>query len=227
MTRPVREVVPSRMSAVAQLRAGRLRRRLPQLLVGLAGYGAAVMMLVQSGLGAASWTVLSEGVANVLGISLGWATNLIALLVLIAWIPMRELPGLGTVLNVALVGFAADATAVLLPVAHSPAMRFGYLAGGLVALAFFDALYLGSQFGSGPRDGIMTGLVRVTGRPVAVVRTGIEVVVAGAGWLLGGSLGLGTVLIALLMGPLVAFFLPRVIVPLDAHGPGVERRHAV
>jgi uncharacterized membrane protein YczE len=215
------------MSAVAQLRAGRLRRRLPQLLVGLAGYGAAVMMLVQSGLGAASWTVLSEGVANVLGISLGWATNLIALLVLIAWIPMRELPGLGTVLNVALVGFAADATAVLLPVAHSPAMRFGYLAGGLVALAFFDALYLGSQFGSGPRDGIMTGLVRVTGRPVAVVRTGIEVVVAGAGWLLGGSLGLGTVLIALLMGPLVAFFLPRVIVPLDAHGPGVERRHAV
>lgn len=214
---PVRKrSAPPPLNAFAQLRAGRLGRRLPQLLIGLIGYGASVMMLVQSGLGGASWTVLSEGVSQVAGISFGWATNLIALLVLIAWIPMRELPGLGTVLNVAVVGFAADATAVLLPAADTPALRFGYLAGGLVALAFFDALYLGSQFGSGPRDGIMTGLVRVTGRPIAVVRTGIEVVVASAGWLLGGTLGLGTVVIALLMGPLVGFFLPRVTVRLTA-----------
>ncbi|MER8013017.1 YitT family protein [Streptomyces griseoluteus] len=211
-----------RMSAVAQVRAGRKPRRLLQLLVGLAGYGGAVMMLVQSGLGAASWNVLTEGTARVSGISFGWATNLISVLVLLAWIPLRELPGLGTFLNVAVVGFAADATAAVLPDPHGLPGRIAYLLLGLVALAFFDALYLGAQFGSGPRDGIMTGLVRVTRLPLAAVRTGIEVTVAGAGWLLGGTLGVGTVLVALCMGPLVGFFLPRTTVRLPA-GPPDER----
>ncbi|MEV8376377.1 hypothetical protein AB0P21_26780 [Kribbella sp. NPDC056861] len=208
--------LPSRLGPREQLRAGRLGHRLPQLLIGLIGYGASVMMLVQSGLGAASWTVLSEGVSAVAGISLGWATNLIALTVMFAWIPIRELPGLGTLLNVCLVGFAADATALVLPPADSLPVQLAYLFGGVLALSFFDALYLGSQFGSGPRDGIMTGLVRVTGRPIAVVRTVIEVLVATSGWLLGGTLGLGTVVIALSMGPLVGFFLPRVTVRLAA-----------
>ncbi|MGW6054164.1 membrane protein YczE [Streptomyces sp. NPDC055189] len=205
-----------RMNALAQARAGRKARRIPQLLLGLVGYGAAVMLLVQSGLGAASWNVLTEGTANALGISFGWATNLIALLVLIAWIPLRELPGLGTLLNVATVGFAADATAMVLPDPQGPLAQLGYLLLGLVALAFFDALYLGAQFGSGPRDGIMTGLVRLTRLPVALVRTGIEVTVAAGGWLLGGTVGAGTVLIALCMGPLVGYFLPLVAVRLPA-----------
>ncbi|MFH5207126.1 YitT family protein [Antrihabitans sp. NCIMB 15449] len=204
------------MSAAAQLRAGRLGRRLVQLVIGLIGYGVAVMMLVTSGLGAASWNILAEGVSEALDISYGWATNLIALLVLVAWIPMRELPGLGTVLNVAIVGFAADAAGFVLPVPETLLLQACYLGGGLVAIAFFDALYLGAQFGSGPRDGIMTGLTRITDRPIAVVRTGIEIVVAGVGWLLGGTLGLGTVVVALLMGPLVGFFLPRVAVQLPA-----------
>ncbi|MEH0541559.1 hypothetical protein QA802_00210 [Streptomyces sp. B21-105] len=174
------------------------------------------MVLVHSGLGAASWNVLTEGTAKALGISFGWATNLISLLVLFAWIPLRELPGLGTLLNVAIVGFAADATAAVLPDPQGSLAQIGYLALGLVALAFFDALYLGAQFGSGPRDGIMTGLVRLTRLPVALVRTGIEVTVAGVGWLLGGTIGVGTVLIALCMGPLVGYFLPLVAVRLPA-----------
>lgn len=213
-----------RMNALAQIRAARKARRIPQLLLGLAGYGAAVMLLVQSGLGAAGWNVLTEGTAKSLGISFGWATNLISLLVLLAWIPLREPPGLGTLLNVAIVGFAADATAAVLPHPQGPLTQVGYLALGLVALAFFDALYLGAQFGSGPRDGIMTGLVRLTHLPLAVVRTGIEVTVAGAGWLLGGTLGVGTVLIALCMGPLVGCFLPLVAVRLpEAPAPTTRR----
>ncbi|MEU4732991.1 hypothetical protein [Streptomyces sp. NPDC023588] len=205
-----------RMNAFAHLRAGRTTRRLSQLVVGLVGYGAAVMVLVQCGLGTASWSVLTDGTAKSLGISFGWATNLISLLVLLAWIPLRELPGLGTLLNVAIVGFAADATAAVLPDPQGTLAEVGYLVVGLVALAFFDALYLGAQFGSGPRDGIMTGLVRLTRLPVAAVRTGIEVTVAGAGWLLGGGLGAGTVLVALCVGPLVGWFLPLLTVRLPA-----------
>ncbi|MFE2545168.1 YitT family protein [Actinacidiphila glaucinigra] len=172
------------------------------------------MTLVESGLGAASWNVLTDGVSRTLGLSFGWTTNLISLLVLLAWIPLRELPGLGTLLNVAIVGFAADATATVLPHPHGTPAAIGYLVLGLVALAFFDALYLGAQFGSGPRDGIMTGLVRLTGLPIAAVRTGIEITVATAGWLLGGTFGVGTVLVALCMGPLVGYFLPRMAVRL-------------
>ncbi|MEV6104575.1 hypothetical protein AB0M28_07630 [Streptomyces sp. NPDC051940] len=213
-----RPVTP-RLGFRAQIRAGRKARRIPQLLAGLVGYGASVMLLVESGLGAASWNVLTEGTAASLGISFGWATNLISVLVLLAWIPLRELPGLGTLLNVAIVGFAADATAAVLPAPHGIVERGGYLVLGLVALAFFDALYLGAQFGSGPRDGIMTGLVRLTRLPIAAVRTCIEVLVAGLGWLLGGTVGAGTVLIALSMGPLVGYFLPRVAVRLPAADP--------
>lgn len=215
--------VVARMTAFEQLRAGRKARRVPQLVLGLVGYGAAVMLLVRSGLGAAGWNVLTEGTAETLGISFGWATNLISLLVLVAWIPLRELPGLGTVLNVAIVGFAADATAIVVPAPQGPLAQIGCLALGLVALAFFDALYLGAQFGAGPRDGIMTGLVRLSRLPVAVVRTGIEVTVACAGWLLGGTVGVGTVLVALCMGPLVGFFLPRVAVRPPAPRPPVPR----
>lgn len=137
--------------------------------------------------------------------------------------PRRELAGLGTLLNVAIVGFAADATATVLPDPQGIVAETGYLVLGLVALAFFDALYLGAQFGSGPRDGIMTGLVRLTHLPIAAVRTGIEVAVASVGWLLGGTVGLATVLIALCMGPLVGFFLPLVAVRLAA--PSICERH--
>lgn len=204
------------MTARSQLRAGRTTRRIAQLFLGLFGYGASVMVLVRSGLGAGSWNVFSEGVARQLGISFGTATNLIALAVLVAWIPLRELPGLGTALNVGLVGLAADATGTLVPPAHRPLAQVGYLAAGLIALPLFDALYLGARFGSGPRDGIMTGLVRITGRSIAAVRTCIEVVVVTTGWLLGGKPGPGTVILAFCIGPLLGLLLPRVAVRLDS-----------
>ncbi|MFJ4653256.1 YitT family protein [Nocardia sp. NPDC088792] len=203
-----------RLNAVEQLRAGRKLRRFPQLLVGLIGYGASVMVLVTSGLGAASWSVLTEGVSRSVGISFGTATNLIAVIVLVGWLPMRELPGVGTLLNVALVGVAADAAALIIPRPLGVGTEATYLVIGIVGLAFFDAVYLGAQFGAGPRDGLMTGLVRLTRRPVALVRTGIEVTVAAAGWILGGTLGIGTVLIAITMGPLVGYFLPKVAVEI-------------
>lgn len=203
------------LNALDQLRAGRLWHRLIQLVVGLVGYGAAVMMLVQSGLGAASWNVLAEGIARQSGMSFGWTTNVIAMIVLIAWIPLREMPGLGTLLNVCLVGAAADLTAVFLPAAETLAVQMAYLVLGIVSLAFFDALYLGAQLGAGPRDGIMTGATRVTGQPVWRVRTCIEVIVATTGWLLGGTVGMGTVLVALCIGPLLGVFLPRTTVRLS------------
>ncbi len=203
------------LNAIDQLRSGRLTRRMLQLLLGLIGYGAAVMVLVQSGLGAASWNVLTEGIANQTGLSFGWTTNLIAIVVLIAWIPLREMPGLGTVLNVCLVGLAADWTALILPPAEGGVEKVVYFAVGMVMFAFFDALYLGAQLGAGPRDGIMTGLTRVTRQPVRRVRTGIEIIVAITGWLLGGTLGIGTVLIALSMGPLLSLFLPHTIVAIN------------
>ncbi|MCM0639335.1 membrane protein YczE [Cellulomonas wangsupingiae] len=216
------------LNAWEQLRAGRMWRRLIQLLIGLVGYGAAVMILVQSGLGAASWNVLTEGVARQTGMTFGWSTNVIAAVVLLAWIPLREMPGLGTLLNVCLVGLAADWTAALLPAADTPAAQIAYLALGIVCLALFDALYLGAQLGAGPRDGIMTGVTRATGQPVWRVRTCIEVVVAASGWLLGGTLGIGTILVALCMGPLLGVLLPRTVVrltvPVRPVGPGANSR---
>jgi len=203
-------------------------RRLVQLLIGLVGYGAAVMILVRSGLGAASWNVLTEGVARQTGMTFGWSTNVIAAVVLLAWIPLREMPGLGTLLNVCVVGWAADRTAELLPAADTPTAQIAYLALGIVCLAFFDALYLGAQLGAGPRDGIMTGATRATGQPVWRVRTCIEVIVAAVGWLLGGTLGLGTILVALCMGPLLGVLLPRTVVrltvPVRSVGPGRNSR---
>lgn len=203
-----------RLNAIEQLRAGRKSRRLPQLLVGLIGYGASVMVLVTSGLGAASWSVLTEGVSRSVGISFGTATNLVAVVVLVAWIPMRELPGVGTLFNVFLVGIAADTTALIIPRPLGVGTEAIYLVTGIVGLAFFDAVYLGAQFGAGPRDGLMTGLVRLTRQPIAVVRTGIEVTVAATGWILGGTIGIGTLLIAIAMGPLVGYFLPKVAVEI-------------
>lgn len=207
-----------------QLRAGNLTRRVSQLLVGLIGYGACVMLLVESGLGAASWNVLAEGIAESTGLSFGWTTNFIAAVVLLAWIPLREPPGIGTVLNVMIVGVAADATAVLLPDLDSLGARMTAFAIGLVGFAFFDALYLGAQFGSGPRDGLVTGLVHMTGKPVAAVRTGLDIVVALVGWSVGGTLSLGTILISLCTGWLVGAVLPWVTVRLEHNGPPAGRR---
>lgn len=206
--------ISTRMSAWEQFRAEKRRRRLMQLLVGLAGYGSALAFLVESRVGASSWNVLAEGIAERTGLSFGMATNLIAVAVLVFWVPLRELPGLGTLLNVVMVGLFADLTSYLLPPASSTQVQILYFAVGFLAFAFFDAVYLGARFGSGPRDGLMTGAVRVTGKPVWLVRIAIDATVVAIGWALGGVVGLGTVVMSLASGPLIHRFLNYTTVEL-------------
>jgi uncharacterized membrane protein YczE len=203
------------MTASEQLRAERKVRRSLQLLVGLTGYGASLTLLVQSSLGASSWNVLAEGISLHSGLTFGWSTNLISLAVLTVWIPLRELPGIGTAFNVLLVGISADALAWFTPTPDSLSHQLTYFLLGLLMLTFFDAVYLGARFGSGPRDGLMTGAARVFGRSIWIVRTLIEVVVLAIGWGLGGTVGFGTLLIALSAGPMIQHFLGFTTVQLE------------
>jgi uncharacterized membrane protein YczE len=144
------------------------------------------------------------------------ATNLIALVVLVFWIPLRELPGLGTALTVVLVGAAADVAAHLIPAPAALVEQLAHDSLGLVLFGFCGALYLGARFGSGPRDRLMTGAIRVTGQLLWKVRTSIETLVLAIGWILGGTVGAGTLVLALAAGPLVQTFLLHTTVPLQA-----------
>lgn len=215
-TPATKPAISRRMSALEQLQAEKKTSRLIQLIIGLLGYGASLTFLIESTLGSTSWNILAEGIAERSGLTFGLVTNIIALVVLVFWIPLRELPGLGTVLNVLLVGTAADIVAPLLPDPTSLDLRILYFCIGMLAMAFFDAMYLGARFGSGPRDGLMTGGVRVTGWPIWVVRLIIDVVVVTIGWLLGGTFGVGTLLLAFGIGPLVQRFLKVTTVHLAA-----------
>ena len=198
-----------------QLRAGRTTRRLVQLAVGLTLYGVSMGMMVRSGLGLDPWDVFHYGIAQHLPVSFGTVTIIVGVAVLLLWIPLRQWPGLGTVANVVVIGLATDATLALLDAPDAIVVRVLLLVGGIVLNGLAGALYIGSQFGPGPRDGLMTGLVRRTGRSFRLVRTSIEVTVLVVGWLLGGVVGLGTVLYAVLIGPVVQVFLPIFTVPLD------------
>jgi uncharacterized membrane protein YczE len=193
-------------------------RRLVQLYLGLALYGASMAMLVRSSLGVMPWDVLHQGLARQIGWSLGAVTVLVGGLVLLAWFPLRQRPGLGTVSNVVVIGVAVDAALAVLPEVDALPVRIGLAVGGIVLNAVATAAYIGVHLGPGPRDGLMTGLVRRTGGSVRVVRTAIEVAVVALGWLLGGTLGVVTVAYALLIGPLVHLLLPRLSVAL----PGQE-----
>lgn len=209
----------SRLGPVAQLRAGRLTRRLTQLAIGLLLYGLTLAMLIRATLGNAPWDVLHQGMAIHLPISIGTAVIVMSLVVLLLWIPLRELPGLGTISNSFVVGLAADFALSLMKAPDALWERGLLMAGGIVLNALATALYIGSQFGPGPRDGLMTGLHRRTGWSIRKVRTGLEVIVVAIGWVLGGVVGLGTVLYALAIGPLVQVLLPRFIVELPPPAP--------
>jgi uncharacterized membrane protein YczE len=202
-----------------QLRAGRLPRRLGQLLVGLLLYGLSMAMMIRGSLGLDPWDVFHYGVARRLPVSFGTVVIIVGALVLLAWIPLRQWPGLGTVANVFVIGLASDAALAHLSTPQGWAPRLMLLLGGIVLNAVAGGLYIGSQLGPGPRDGLMTGLARRTGWSIRRVRTGIELTVLVVGALLGGMVGLGTVLYALLIGPLVQFFLPRLTVALDVPEP--------
>ena len=185
-----------------------LVRRCAQLLIGLFLYGFSLAMMIRATLGVTPWDVLGLGSSLQTGIPFGFITNIIGIVVLLLWIPLRQKPGIGTVLNVLLVGPSAEVGLVLLGEPDALWARVLLFSGGLVLLAVATGLYLGAQFGPGPRDGLMTGLHRRTGLPIWAVRTAIEGTVLLIGWLLGGPVGLGTVTAALLIGPLVNLTLP-------------------
>ncbi|GAB3602028.1 membrane protein YczE [Microbacterium aureliae] len=183
-------------------------RRIVQLIVGLALYGAGCALTVRAGLGVDPWTVLAEGVALQTGVGIGWVTNLLGLLVLLLWIPLRQKPGAGTVANILVVGTVMQLVLDALPAVDGLWAQLGMLLGGIVAVAVASGLYIGARFGPGPRDGLMTGLHARFGWPVWACRAGVELTVLAIGWVLGGTVGIGTVLFALLIGPLVHMALP-------------------
>jgi uncharacterized membrane protein YczE len=217
------------LGPVAQLRAGRLPRRLGQLALGLVLYGLTLAMIIRATLGNSPWDVLHQGMARHLPISIGTAVILMSLVVLLAWIPLRELPGLGTILNSVVVGLSADVFLGLIEEPSSSGAQWLLLLGGVSLNGVATALYIGSQFGPGPRDGLMTGLHRRTGVSIQLVRTSLEVGVVVVGTVLGGTLGLGTVVYAVAIGPLVQRMLPWAIVelperrlPADAAAPCLD-----
>jgi len=200
---------------VARPRGRRLPRRLGQLYAGLALYGLSIALLVRAELGLVPWSVLDQGLSRSTGLTLGTVSILIGAVVLFTWVPLRQRPGVGTISNVLVIGLSLDASLAVLPEGSGLPLRVALVVVGVALNALATAAYIGVQLGPGPRDGLMTGLVRRTGRSVRLVRTGIEVVVVVLGVLLGGMLGVGTVVYALAIGPLVQLLLPRVTVPLD------------
>lgn len=195
-----------------------MSRRALQLAGGLVLYAASMAMLVHADLGAMPWDVLTLGLARVTGWTFGTVTIAVSLVVLACWVPLRQRPGVGTVANVLVIGALVDpflALAAALPDPLPLPWRAALVVLGVLVNALATALYVGARLGPGPRDGLMTGLVARTGRPVGLVRGAIEVVVVSVGWLLGGAVGVGTLVYALAIGPLVHVLLPRLTVPVE------------
>jgi uncharacterized membrane protein YczE len=197
-----------------------MTRRVLQLLVGLFLYGMGIAMILRGAIGVAPWDVLSQGIDNHTGLGFGLITVLMSGVVLLFWIPIRQKPGVGTVLNALLVGPSADVGLWLIPEGLDLWLRIVLFAAGLLVLAIATGLYIGANFGPGPRDGLMTGLHRRTGQKIWVVRTGIELVVLVIGWILGGNVGVGTVLFAVLVGPLCNWTMPLFAIPRTANRGG-------
>ncbi|WP_408638703.1 membrane protein YczE [Nocardia gipuzkoensis] len=195
-----------------------LVRRLIALYVGLWLYGLSMAVMVRAGLGLDPWDVFHQGVARHVPISFGAVTAVTGVAVLLAWIPLRQVPGLGTVSNVVVIALSVDAGLAWLPSWDLLAVRVGAMIAAVVLNAVASVLYIGAGMGPGPRDGLMTGLVRRTGKSVWVVRTAIEVAVLTTGFVLGGSVGIGTLVYAFGIGPLIHLMIPAV----DRFLPGFE-----
>jgi uncharacterized membrane protein YczE len=183
-------------------------RRLVQLYAGLVLYGTSMALQIRAGLGLDPWDVFHQGVADHTGLSFGTVTMITGAAVLIGWIPLRQWPGVGTVSNVVVIGLSVDAALSLLPAAGPLLVQLVMLGSGVFLNGVAGAAYIGAGLGPGPRDGLMTGLVRRTGGSVRVIRTSIEVTVLVTGWLLGGTVGVGTVVYAVSIGPLLHKLLP-------------------
>jgi uncharacterized membrane protein YczE len=193
-------------------------RRLLQLYAGLILYGVSLALQIRAGLGLDPWDVFHQGISDKTGLSFGTIVIITGALVLLAWIPLRQKPGIGTVSNVFVLGIVVDITLSLLGDVHGLAYQLALLCTGVVLNAIAGAAYIGAGLGPGPRDGLMTGLMRRTGRSVGVIRTGIELSVLSIGFVLGGTVGLGTVVYALSIGPLLQVLLPAFTItePLPA-----------
>ncbi|TDD35373.1 hypothetical protein E1287_13885 [Actinomadura sp. KC06] len=196
-------------------------RRLVQLYVGLALYGLGIALQVASGLGNDPWDVFHQGLSRRFGLSIGAWIIIAGVVVMLAWIPLRQRPGIGTISNVVLVGVFADLFLWLLPEPSALAARWAYLVTAVLVGGFATGCYIGAGLGPGPRDGLMTGLA-ARGRSIRVVRTGIELTVLAIGWLLGGTVGIGTLLYAVAIGPLTHVLLPALTIKQPAPEPVPE-----
>ncbi|WP_436492664.1 YczE/YyaS/YitT family protein [Actinokineospora sp. HUAS TT18] len=185
-------------------------RRLPQLFAGLALYGASMALQIEATLGLAPWDVLHEALHKRTGLSFGTITAITGVIVMLCWIPLRQRPGVGTIANIAMISVTVDIGLWLLPTPETLAPRVSFLAAGIVLNGLATAAYIGARLGPGPRDGLMTGLAARSRFSIRWIRTGIEVAVLLTGWLLGGTVGLGTALYAVAIGPLAQAFLPWV-----------------
>ncbi|HJQ77110.1 MAG TPA: hypothetical protein VJ948_07590 [Acidimicrobiia bacterium] len=185
-----------------------LPRRLVQLLAGVVLFGIGIAMMLQSGLGLPPWDVLHQGLAEEFGLSVGVWSIIISFVVLLAWLPLRERYGIGTVLNALVIGAVIDLGTLVLPEPESVWWDIAMVTAGIVLIGLASGMYIGANLGPGPRDGLMTAVAR-RGPSIRVTRWGMEIAVLITGILLGGTFGPGTIAFALLMGPIVQFFLPR------------------
>jgi uncharacterized membrane protein YczE len=196
------------MVCVTRVARKRLPRRLSQLYIVLVLYGLAAALQVRSGLGLDPWDVFHQGLARHIGLAIGTVVIVVGASVLLLWIPLRQWPGLGTLSNVVLIGVSMNCSLMWLPRVHALGWRITDLLAGVVLCSIATGMYIGANLGPGPRDGLMTGLARRTGRSIRLTRTSLELTVLATGWLLGGTVGIGTVVFAVAIGPLVQIFMP-------------------
>jgi uncharacterized membrane protein YczE len=199
---------PSSLGSMEQLRAGRLPRRIVQLVIGLLLYGFTMAVMVRADLGLDPWDVFHQGAAKHLPLTFGQVVIVVGAVVLLLWIPLRQVPGLGTVLNVIVIGLAADAGLAVIERPDDLWLRVVMLIASVIGNGLAGAMYIGAHLGPGPRDGLWLGLVRRTRLSVRILRTTIEVTMLVVGFFLGGTVGIGTVLYAVAIGPTTQFFLP-------------------
>ncbi|MGH8916255.1 MAG: YczE/YyaS/YitT family protein [Acidimicrobiia bacterium] len=188
-----------------------LTLRLTRLVVGLVVFGIGIGLMLQSELGVPPWDVLHQGLARRFGLTVGLWSIIVSVVVLLAWLPLREAYGLGTLLNALIIGLVIDMTALVVPTASSTTVAWGMLVAGVLLIGVASGLYIGADLGPGPRDGLMTGIAK-RGPSIRLTRAVLEIAALTVGWVLGGRFGLGTIVYALAIGPLVQYFLPRLAV---------------
>ncbi|HEV8175141.1 MAG TPA: hypothetical protein VGP91_15985 [Actinoplanes sp.] len=204
----------------------RLVRRTTQLFAGLVFYGLGMALMIESRLGLTSWDVFHQGLSRVTGLSFGWVVILLGVPILVLWIPLRQRPGFGTVANLVVIGFVVDGALATIPAPAPVWLRIGYLVAGIVVIGLGTGLYIGARMGPGPRDGLMTGMVaRFPRLSIRLVRTVMELSVLGLGWVLGGTVGIGTLAFALSIGPLAQVFIPMFTVRVPEYVPDLASVH--